>query len=128
MRSVERYGLIIAVAMASLAIAHALAGCAFEGADDEGAVSAALSEVPAGVACVRMTSRSQGRARTHEASVVPGEETELRFDGLPIGEVELVADAFNQPCGSLTEESAPTWLSDPLTATITPGIVTPIEL
>ena len=109
------------------------AGCGPEANDffasDEnvGSVSFALVQVPSDVRCIELTA-SGSSVITSSFNVVPGASTTLLMTGLPSGSVEFTGVAYPAACAALNDESRPTWVADPLTATITSGATANLSL
>jgi len=117
-----------AVALCALA----LFGCAKTGdnADVEGPVGSArfsVQTVPADVSCIRITADGS-RDRTQSFDATPNQSAEFTMPSLPAGSVTFTAEAFPVKCSKVTSTSLPTWMSDPVTAEITPGGVTSVTL
>src|SRR5262245_42015418 len=110
-------------------LAAGAAGCGVEAndlfysaSDDEnvGSVTFELLQVPSDVRCIRLTA-SGNSVITSSFNVVPGGSTTLLMTGLPTGSVQFTGVAFPAACAALDDEPRPTWVADPLTATITSG-------
>lgn len=93
---------------------------------DIGVARIALAVVPADVQCLEV-SASAARSVTKRATLVPGTSVTLDMTGLPLGAVQFSANAFAEDCASSTS-SSPTWISDPVSATIIGGVVAEVEL
>jgi hypothetical protein len=87
-----------------------------------------VQEVPGDVRCIRITASSSSRSRTDAFDVTPSQSAVLTMDALPAGSVTFTGDAFAVACADISMSSRPTWLSDPVTAQITPGVVTDVTL
>jgi YVTN family beta-propeller protein len=104
----------------SLALTTCLSlfGCSgSEEPDLHGEAELALLQVPADVACIRITAAG---ARTVERNldVVPGANTVFNLTALPTGNVSFSGQAFSQACSSVGS-NAPNWVGDPVSAVVT---------
>ena len=107
-----------------------IGGCsgATDPTDDVGVARVALSEAPTDVRCLEITARGV-RQVVKKFEVTPGTSELFEMVGLPVGEVQFNGAAFEAPCSSLASTSAvPTWVGDPVVATIAPGVVAPVTL
>lgn len=105
----------------------ALVGCGGraivdEGAPDELDVAQAMLQIarpPDDVQCLVVAAASASRTVQRRIDVSPGQPVSVVLSGLPTGSVSLGATAYPQSCSAVTSSSQPTWLSDPLTETMT---------
>jgi hypothetical protein len=81
------------------------------GAEDLGTVELSLTSAPADAACLKVTA-SGNRTVTRLFGLTPGATTVFALDRLPIGVVQLDAQAFSASCGSLSSGAIPTWVSE----------------
>jgi uncharacterized membrane protein YgcG len=112
--------------------ALALFGCAKTGdnADVEGPVGSArfsVQTVPTDVSCISVTADGS-RDRTQLFDATPNQSAEFTMPALPAGSVTFTAEAFPVKCSKVSSATLPTWVSDPVTADITPGGVTSVKL
>jgi uncharacterized membrane protein YgcG len=112
--------------------ALALFGCAKTGdsAEVDGPVGSArfsVQSVPADVQCIRITADGS-RDRTQSFDATPNQSAQFTMSALPAGPVTFTADAFSVKCSKVTASSLPTWVSDSVTADITPAGVTQVTL
>ncbi len=92
-----------------------------------GHVTARISQVPAGVACVSITVVGD-RTVLHSADVVAGQPAFLQFDDLPVGLDAFSAAAFGMSCSSING-AQPTWATtQPFYASVSQGGVTALTL
>lgn len=115
------------LALASFALAAAL-GCEGAPEDPSTGVILSLSEVPADVACVRVTAASEARTAARLLDVVGGMPFQETLSGMPLGTVTFRAEAFPGPCIEVKNTTIPTWVSDPDTVAIALGHLTSVTL
>src|SRR5262245_14589195 len=114
--------------MGALMSAMALAGCsgpgsgAGAGAEPAGVAVFAITNAPSDAACLQITAAGS-RTVVKSFSLSPGQDAVFTLSGLPVGNVVFSELAFAQDCSAVTASSVPTWVSDPVPATITPGVV-----
>lgn len=78
-----------------------------------GTIEAELSQVPAGVSCIKVTS-SNGSIQTL-FNVTPGQSSvSLTMPALPLGGTEISASAYGLVCGSVTSSTVPGWIGAPV--------------
>ncbi len=92
--------------------------------DDASQVVAEVQVIPAGVGCLRVVYRLPGATAdtTRNFAVTPGTAATLDFGALAAGSYSFRANAFSVACGSVANSTVPTWVGDPVAATIVPGI------
>jgi alpha-tubulin suppressor-like RCC1 family protein len=97
--------------------------------DGTGEVQFELTTVPAGAQCLRVTATpSSGGTVSQNLSLTAGASTtSLSLTGLPQGMLSLSASAYNVACANLGS-AVPTWIADPVTAAIRPGVITKVSL
>ena len=88
---------------------------------DTVAVSIALDAAPAGVQCLRLTITMGATVERQLFPLTAGQSTRLQLTGLIAGPATFSADAFNDPCPSVTGRSFPTYTSDVQTVTLSVG-------
>ena len=94
-------------------------GSASEG--NTGQVVLALTNIPSDVHCLQViVSGSQTVARFID--VTPGTSSVETLVGLPTGNVTFVENAYNEACSAVTATTALTWVSDPASAFLIPGV------
>jgi hypothetical protein len=96
--------------------------------EDIGQATAAITLVPASVACVDIQVASGARTIDQRFTVTPGQPATLVLAGLPLGAVVFSGLAYPTACASLTANTAATWATDPTAAVLSPGVGTNIEL
>jgi hypothetical protein len=96
---------------------------------DVGQVAVALTNTPTGVQCIRLTATpSAGNGTVQTYSVSSGSSTtNLMFGPLTAGTTTITGEAFTVACSGLGS-AAPSWTSDPVTATIRNGSTTNLVL
>jgi len=99
-----------------------------EAPGDTVAVSVALDAAPAGVQCLRLTITMGATVERQLFPLTAGQSTRLQLTGLIAGPATFNADAFNDPCGSVTGRSFPTWTSDFQTVTLSVGTAAKVFL
>jgi len=118
------------IQLAALPVCLALAACSGQqrggGSIEEKDIEiAAVFAVPStGVSCIRITASNAKRTSSADFGVTPGAGTaSLTLHGVPTGDVVFAGAAFSDPCAFafLTGSAPPSWLADPVTATVTPG-------
>jgi Abnormal spindle-like microcephaly-assoc'd, ASPM-SPD-2-Hydin len=90
--------------------------------DAVSAIRLAPAAVPANVRCVRLTGQSSGRTVPIEAPVSPGTNTPVTFAGFQPGAWILDLEGFSQLCANVVASTRPTWVSAPVTTTLSPGL------
>jgi hypothetical protein len=101
-------------------------GSAAPPAESFGQAEAAITQVPSGVLCVRITVAGTSNV-TRSFAATPGQSSVLSLGGLPVGADTFVADALPVACGN-AGSTAPAWVSAPVTATIAAGTTTSVDL
>jgi predicted small lipoprotein YifL len=81
-------------------------------------VSLHIENVPAEVACLRITASGASRQVVRDLDVIEGQSVSESFSGLPIGAVVFQAAAYAQTCDSVTKSTVPTWVSEPISVTV----------
>lgn len=105
-------------------------GCVgVEGDADEAGLGQTVAEVrvvPAGVGCLRIVYRAPAATAdtTRSFPVTPGAASSFDLGTLAAGMYTFRANAFGVACGGVATSTAPTWVGDPVSATITPGELT----
>ena len=84
---------------------------------------AALFTVPStGVSCIRITASNPRRTSTTDFGVTGGaSSSSLTLHGVPTGNVVFSGAAFADSCTFISATSGPTWISDDVTAAVSPG-------
>jgi len=92
-----------------------------------GRVTLAITQVPNDVSCLRLTAQGMSLTTVQIVDLMPGASSVMtEVGGLPLGTVTISAEAF-ATCPPTTN-TAPTWISDPVTVSITSGVVAAIPL
>jgi predicted small secreted protein len=129
---VAKYSVLSAVLLlTSLLVLACGNGEGKRGAGKDGPVGTAqlyIQTVPGDVQCIRITASSASRSRTDAFDVTPGQSATLTMAALQAGSVTFTGDAFNVACADIGPSSRPTWLSDPVTADISPGQTTDVTM
>lgn len=94
--------------------------------EDIGVAHIALTQTPSDARCL-LVSAVGARSVSKRLSLSPGHDASLEMAGLPLGEVQFGASAFADPCDS-SSSAAPTWVSDPVSATLVIPEVAQIKL
>src|SRR5262245_35327338 len=97
------------------------------GPPDEGSLQIALSEVPSDVLCLVIRVKGT-RAVNSAIPATPGQPVTKTLSGLPVGVVSVGAEAFAVGCAAVQADSVPTWVSDPVMATLVPGQTALVKL
>jgi hypothetical protein len=95
--------------------------------DKIGSARLAVTEVPSDVSCIRIDAVGSSTVTTL-VDVTPGQSADIELEAQPVGLVAFSAEAFPAICDVVTDSSTPTWLSDLVYATLTPGIPVNISL
>jgi hypothetical protein len=102
------------------------------GAGDEpvGEATAAITVVPANVACVDIdvVQAADDRVVNQTFTVTPGQGAVLTLKGLPLGAVTFSGLAYPVACSAVTSTTAATWATDPVPATIVAGQTTTVAM
>lgn len=89
---------------------------------DEAQIQLAVTDVAAGIRCLRFSTEQAGMRKTEQkVAVTPGNPANVMLTGLAVGAVTIVGDAFTQTCGNVTAMTLPAWVSDPVSRTLLPG-------
>lgn len=112
--------------------ALALLGCSkgrtgAEGDEPLGSARFSVQSVPADVQCIRVTAEGT-RTRTESFDVTPNQSAQFVMPSLPSGPVTFTGEAYPVRCNKVKDSTLPTWISDPVTADVAPGGVTPVTL
>jgi hypothetical protein len=100
-------------------------GCATSSKNKDsqtGQVELTIMSAPQDGTCVQI-SVTGTRSVERDFDVKPGQDTVLSLNRLPLGAVTVNANAFAGACASLTPASVPTWVGDPVTTTLFPGVL-----
>jgi hypothetical protein len=104
-----RWPLLLSLPLASAA------GCSSSttaGVDDPVAsASVALTQIPADVACVRITVTGSTRRDVRAFDVAAGGTATLSMADLPLGAVTFLGEAFSSACAAVGPASAPSWVA-----------------
>lgn len=100
--------------------------------DLTGGLSVRIIQAPADAQCVVVSVYSGTRNAFRTVPLTAGQSTVESFNGLPTGTVLAEASAYNLACTSVTvppsSSQTPTWVSNQVSATITPGAVASVTL
>jgi len=77
-----------------------------------GQVTLSIEDVPADVACLRISATGTSRQVVRDLDVTVGQSVSESFSGLPIGTVVFQAAAYSQICDKVTSSTVPSWISD----------------
>ena len=77
-----------------------------------------IEDVPADVACLRITATGASREVVHDLDVTVGQSVSESFAGLPVGTVVFQAAAYSQTCDNVTKSTVPSWISDEVSVTV----------
>ena len=81
-------------------------------------VSLHIEDVPADVACLRITASGTSREMVRDLDVTLGQSVTESFSGLPIGAVVFQAAAYSQTCDKVTKTTVPSWVSEEVSVTV----------
>jgi hypothetical protein len=87
----------------------------------------AVTAAPSDATCLQVTVTGS-RTVQNSFSLTPGQNAVFTLKGLPIGNVVFTELAFDTACSAVTSASTPTWLSDPVTTTLVPGVVASVTV
>jgi alpha-tubulin suppressor-like RCC1 family protein len=106
----------------ALVLAVSLAACAGPGEEDVGSAQIAVANIPAdgSVRCIQVTATG-GFTTSRSQDVTPGQITTLHLTGLPVGTVRFDGSAYATTCAAVAPSDPPTWISDPVIATVSTG-------
>jgi streptogramin lyase len=122
-------GIAMTVAAGALGLCSST-GCEGDGPlqDAAGMVSLALVAAPPAALCTVITATAPGQPTVTRAfELAAGQSSVFSFGGLPTGVVELTQQAFTVRC-SVVPRPMPTWVSDPVTVTLRPGVLTSVTM
>jgi len=108
------------------ALAVACSATVDSSAEDVGQASAAITQVPAQVACIEVNVVG-ARTVDRRFDVVSGQSSVLALNGLPTGVDTFSGLAYPVACANVNGTTA-TWVSDPVAATLSAGTVTSVTL
>jgi streptogramin lyase len=111
-------GLALALTACSLV---GLAGCADGSApptDDVGQVVAEIQQAPANARCIVITVTGGGSTVTRQFNVAPETTSVFTLTGLPVGTDTFTANAFAVSCAQVIASTPPTYVSNPIVATV----------
>jgi hypothetical protein len=87
-------------------------------ASDTEQVQLSIENVPAEVACLRITASGASREVVRDLEVTEGQNVVESMGGLPVGKVIFQAQAFAQACDSVSKSTVPSWVSDEVPVTV----------
>jgi len=98
--------------------------------EDVANVEVALSAIPTGVLCVKVTTTVSGQAVTTPLLTVSSGQssTSLSLGQLPLGAAAFTGSAYAVACASVTTATQAAWITDPVTTTLAAGTVTVVPL
>jgi hypothetical protein len=100
-----------------------------EGGGGVADVEVALSVVPSGVQCVKVSVSVAGQTTTQLLTVAAGASSaSLSLGQLGTGSATFNGSAYTLACASVTSSSVAAWIADPLTTTLSTGIVNQVTL
>jgi hypothetical protein len=107
------------------------AGCWTAGEDasveSAGSVALEIQKVPSDIRCIQITGAGS-RVQTKSFDVTPLGNTTLIMPGIAPGSVTFSGASYPLACKLVTAASAPTWVADPVTATIVAGTQTNLSI
>jgi hypothetical protein len=114
---------LVSLSVALLALSpFPLAGCDNNSVGSKpgsvGQVTLYVEDVPADVACLRITAGGTTREVVRDLDVTQGQSVSESFSGLPIGTVVFQAAAYSQICDKVTSSTVPTWISEEVSVTV----------
>jgi hypothetical protein len=84
-----------------------------------GNTSLAIVQIPSGVACLRITATSTAGSRVvRTLNVAGGAAYRHLLNGLPLGNVTFVGEAFTSACAGVDNLSVPEWITDPIAQSV----------
>ena len=118
------------LALVALALVAGCGGPADDTADqpDLGEALLALTQVPVGVACLRVTVTGATRRRIALVDLTAGASSIIPLSLLPTGEVGFDARAFAASCGLVGPQTPWTWFAAPALVFLTPGVAAPVTM
>ena len=127
MESRYALGLIVgasAIALVSCTLSDSGSG---EGDGEVGTARFSITEVPSDVHCARVVARGS-RNVSRAVDLTPGESSVFTMKKLPTGSVEFNANAYAEACSDVDASSEPTWVGEPVSASISGGGTTDVTL
>jgi alpha-tubulin suppressor-like RCC1 family protein len=112
-------------------VVGALASACVGGPEAEGISNtvAAITTVPTGVQCIRVTVQPMGgAASTTVGSVVPGTPATVDLGALPEGPTAFDARAYNLACAGVGDTTPADWVTDAVTVTVRRGYLNTVNL
>jgi sugar lactone lactonase YvrE len=121
-RSLTALGCLAALAASSAACSSASGG---SGGELTGTATVAVESAPSTVACIEIDAAGVIDV-TQRLDVTAGQSTVFTLSGLPVGNVDFTASAYDNPCSDLGP--AATWISQSTPATIGTGAPASVTL
>jgi hypothetical protein len=100
----------------------------FGGDEATGSASVAVTQVPAGNACLRITVTGATQTAVRSFDVTPGQGSVASLSGLPLGADAFLGEAFASSCAGVGTTSTADWTSDAVSATLTAKTVANVTL
>lgn len=102
-----------------------LGGCQEAGSsegDDLGTIQLAVTAVPMDVSCLRASVTGARGTVVRRISAMAGAPATGKLAGLPVGNVTLLLDALPVACDDITPATEATWVSEPISLVLVPGV------
>jgi hypothetical protein len=117
------------LALAAVSLAACSSGASAPAGDREmqGSATVTLTQVPENVACIDVNVVG-ARSADRRFPVKAGQSTVLTLNGLPTGDVVFYGSAFDGACGAIGPGASPSWVGDPVSAQLSPGVSASIIL
>jgi hypothetical protein len=96
--------------------------------EEAGEAEVSLTNAPTDVSCLRLTVAGPMRTEVRKFPLNSGQRTLFRLNGLPVGNVSFVADAFPMNCNQSLSGVSPTWFSEPVAVRLNAQEVTHVSL
>lgn len=93
-----------------------------------GEAQLSLTQVPSGVLCIRVVATGSSTVTTSLPVTAGSSTASLNVGRLPLGTTQFSASAFDVACASVTASTAPSWIADPASAVLRPGVATTVSL
>jgi outer membrane protein assembly factor BamB len=115
----------------ALLLAGTAQACSSHGSDARrelvGTAEATITRIPPNVGCVQIVAAGFMTV-TSNFDAMPGQPSMLSLSKLPTGSVTFSGSAFNTSCMAIGAASTATWVADPVTASVVPGITGTVAL
>jgi hypothetical protein len=105
-----------------MAVFFFCSACSHQSGSDVGVeAEAQIAHVPAGVGCLEITVTAGSATVDDKFNVASGGPTSFQLTDLPVGSATFTGFAYGPACANLPAKPQPSWVSAPVTTTLTIG-------